>query len=148
MWHRFLGITEEIPIDRKLDTGTLDEHMQEAATLTTKAADQAADFSLSDKETVVLGSGDQEIVEARRLERGPLQRSKRRLSSDPCDVHQDQNVLHPARLTKGGVSSCCEGSGRRFIKRRKDKDSETEENGHPLSEQSYSVALLTSSEVL
>jgi hypothetical protein len=134
IWHRFLEITEEIPIDRGLDTGTLDEQVQETATLTIKPADQAADVGVLDKEPVVSGSGDQEIVEARRLEGGSLRRSKRRLSSDPCDMHQDQNVLYPTRLTRGGVSSYCEGSGRRYAKRGKDKDSEMEEKGYPLSE--------------
>lgn len=119
IWHRFLGITEEIPIDRKLDTGTLKDQMQETVTLTTKPADQAADLGVSNKEPVVLGSGNQGIVAARRLEEGSLRQSKRRLSSDPCDVHQGQNALYPARHTRGGVSSGCESSGRRYIKRRK-----------------------------
>jgi hypothetical protein len=119
IWLRFLGITEEIPVDRELDTGTLKDQMQETVTLTTKPADQAADLGVSDKEPVVLGSGDQGIVAARRLEEGSLRRSKRRLSSDPCDVHQGQNALYPARHTRGRVSSGCESSGRRYIKRRK-----------------------------
>jgi hypothetical protein len=119
IWHRFLGITEEIPVDRKLDTGTLKDQMQETVTLTTKPEDQAADLGVSNKEPVVLGSGNQGIVAARRLEEGSLRQSKRRLSSDPCDVHQGQNALYPARHTRGGVSSGCESSGRRYIKRRK-----------------------------
>ena len=72
---------------------------------------------MSDKEPVVLGSRDQETIEARGLKEGPLRQSKRRLSSDPCDVHQDQNVVYPARLTRGGVSSYFEG--RRYTKRKK-----------------------------
>ena len=58
IWHRFLGITEEIPVDRELDTGTLNDQMQETVTLTTKPAGQAADLGVSDKEPVVSGSGD------------------------------------------------------------------------------------------
>ena len=94
--------------------------MQEAVTLTTKPAHQAADVGVSDEEPVVLGSGDQEIAEARRLERGPLRRSKRRLSSDPCDVYQSQIVSHSARLRRGRVSSSCECSGRKYTETRKD----------------------------
>jgi hypothetical protein len=60
IWHRFLEITRQIPTDRELNTGTLDEQMQEAVTLTTKPADQAADVRVSDKKPIVLGSGDED----------------------------------------------------------------------------------------
>lgn len=118
IWHRFLGITEEITINRGLDAGTLYEQVQETVTLTTKRADRTADFGMSDEEPVTVGSGDQEITEARRIERGSLPRSKRQLRIDPCDVHQDQSVSDPAGLTRGGVSSSCGGSGRRYTKGR------------------------------
>jgi hypothetical protein len=70
-------------VDRELNTGTLDEQIQEAVTLKTKAAHQAADIGVQDEEPIVLGSVDQETAEVRRLGSGPLRRSKRRLSSDP-----------------------------------------------------------------
>ncbi|CAG5184520.1 uncharacterized protein ALTATR162_LOCUS10950 [Alternaria atra] len=92
IWHRFLEITKERPIDKELNTGTLDQRIQKVMTPTTKPARHAADVGVPDEEPVVLGSRDQEIAEARPLERRPLRRSKCRLSSDPCYLHQNQSV--------------------------------------------------------
>jgi hypothetical protein len=120
IWHQFLEITKERPIDKELNTGTLDQQIQIVMTLTTKLARQAADVGVLDKEPVVLGSGDQEKAEARRLGRRPLRRSKRRLSSDPCDLHQNQSESHLIGPRKGGTSRSCRCSGSRYTRIRKD----------------------------
>jgi hypothetical protein len=111
---------EERPIGREVDTGALDLKIQKVLTPTMKPARQAADVGVSEEGPVVQGSGDQEIAEAKGLERRLLTRSKRRVSSDPRDVLQNQSVLHSARLKSGGVSSSCTGTGVRYTKIGKD----------------------------
>ena len=120
IWHRFLEIAEDRPIEREGNPVPSDPLTQKVMTPTTKPACQAVDVGVSEEGVFALYSGNEETTETKELERRLLSRSKRRVSSDPCDVLQNQSVLHSARLRSGGGSSSCMGTGVRYTKIRKD----------------------------
>ena len=120
IWHRFLEIAEYRPIEREGNPVPSDPLTQKVMTPTTKPACQAVDVGVSEEGVFALYSGNEETTETKELERRLLSRSKRRVSSDPCDVLQNQSVLHSARLRSGGGSSSCMGTGVRYTKIRKD----------------------------
>ncbi|PVH90694.1 hypothetical protein DM02DRAFT_734466 [Periconia macrospinosa] len=99
IWHRFLGIAEERPINKEIDTGTFDQQTQKMITLTTKPTREVADVRVSNEESVVLGSGDQEIAEARRLGYSPdvpTPRTPERGTPELSDVDSSDEIS-PAR---------------------------------------------------
>lgn len=120
IWHRFLEIAEERRIDREVNLCLLDQPIEKVMTPTMKPACQAADVGVSEERSFALHSRNEEATETKELERRLLSRSKRRASSDPCDVLQNQSVLHSARIGSGGGSSSCMGTGVRYTKIRKD----------------------------
>lgn len=111
IWHRFLEITAERPIDEGLDRGPSDQQMLRALTTTTTPACQVAGIRASDEGSFMLNSGDQETAEVTRLEERQPRPRKRRRSSDSRDLHQEQSALRSTIGRSRGSSSSGRSSG-------------------------------------